>query len=379
MGRRQDWRYWWDHRPLTPAYSGWLLMGLGLFFFGAATNTLSGWLYVLSGVIIALLGLAAWFSWCNLRGLTVKRHLLEPVTAGDSLQVQIQITNQTTQTKSGILIEDRLPTILGPVVTGVLEEVRPRTAVTWSYQQPVARRGVYRWQTLELRTAAPLGLFWSARSQVIPTTAVVYPPCLPLSHCPLLARLGQATNPRLDSQDRRSQVSNEGLVRSLRPYRWGDSTRLIHWRSSAHTGVLQIRELEIFSRDQAVVIALDTATTWDPTAFEQAVVAAATLWSYAHRRGSPASLWTAGQGLVSGRHLVLSTLAAVQPQEPQTSPPLSQPLVWLTSSPHRLTALNPGSCWLLWSNSRELGNDPVAGGLVMDWQQPLSPQLQRNF
>ena len=34
---------WLETHWATPAYGGWVLIGIGLSFFGAATNTMAGW------------------------------------------------------------------------------------------------------------------------------------------------------------------------------------------------------------------------------------------------------------------------------------------------------------------------------------------------
>ncbi len=41
---------WVESHWATPAFSGWIILGIALAFFGAATNTMAGWLYVLSGI-----------------------------------------------------------------------------------------------------------------------------------------------------------------------------------------------------------------------------------------------------------------------------------------------------------------------------------------
>jgi len=46
------------------------------------------------------------------------------------------------------------------------------------------------------------------------------------------------------------QRASQGLTRNLRQYRQGDSTRLIHWKTSARLGELQIRELEVLREDR---------------------------------------------------------------------------------------------------------------------------------
>ncbi len=64
---------WLETHWVNPAYIGWILGALALFFFMAATNTLSGWLYVMSGVIFALLAIASTLSTRNLKGIAVTR------------------------------------------------------------------------------------------------------------------------------------------------------------------------------------------------------------------------------------------------------------------------------------------------------------------
>ncbi|MBD1941203.1 DUF58 domain-containing protein, partial [Coleofasciculus sp. FACHB-712] len=49
---------WLETRWVTPAYAGWILGIIAVCFFGAATNTMAGWLYVISGLSFALLGIA---------------------------------------------------------------------------------------------------------------------------------------------------------------------------------------------------------------------------------------------------------------------------------------------------------------------------------
>nr|MDJ0556239.1 DUF58 domain-containing protein [Microcoleaceae cyanobacterium MO_207.B10] len=50
---------WLETHWVTPAYAGGLLGIFSIFFFGAATNTMAGWLYVISGMSFALLGMGA--------------------------------------------------------------------------------------------------------------------------------------------------------------------------------------------------------------------------------------------------------------------------------------------------------------------------------
>lgn len=238
---------WLESRAVAPAYSGWVLAAVALCFFGAAINTMGGWLYVLSGISFALLGMAAVLSARSLLGLDVSRHLIQPVSAGDQLTIELELENQTTQPKTLLQIQDLIPFVLGQPVQASIETIPPHQVYQWVYYYPTQRRGVYRWQTVQLRTATPLGLFWCRRRHNVPATAIVYPMVLPLSSCPLVDEMRQKDTVQFYSQDQRFQAATEGLTRSLRPYRIGDPTRLIHWRTSARYGELRVRELEVMT------------------------------------------------------------------------------------------------------------------------------------
>ncbi|WP_017307205.1 DUF58 domain-containing protein [Spirulina subsalsa] len=375
--------HWLEQRWAAPAYSGGILLTLALCFFGAATNTMAGWLYAISGLILALLGLSILLSMRNLSQLKVRRFPITPVTVGDELAIELELENPTLQPKLLLQVWDQVPPPLQTQEAIALEVIPPQTTQRCTAYYQARKRGVYRWQNVDLRTASPLGLFWCRRSHSAPGKAIVYPTVLPLTYCPLVESLGQDDTLQIE-RDRRYQSATQGITKALRPYRLGDPTRLIHWRTSARLGILQVRELEMLTSGQEVVICLDTQHPWDPDSFEQAVTATASLYFYASRAQLAVKLWTAKTGLVQGNHLVLETLAATSPQEERHGdPPQNVPLVWLTSSRQTLQNLPTGSCYVLFP-------DPLAGtiapilqstypGLVIDPEKGLQQQLQRRI
>jgi uncharacterized protein (DUF58 family) len=372
---------WLETNWVTPAYAGWLLMVLTICFFGAATNTMAGWLYVLSGVGVSLLGVAAILPPRSLQSLTIERMPILPVTAGAELEIAIAIHNPTAQVQSLFQVQDLAPISLHkPPITAV-DTIPPRSEYRWVYRQPTEHRGVYQWQRIALRSGAPIGLFWCQRYRQAPAIAYVYPQILKLSQCPLIDGIGSSDrHTDRQSANRHLELATEGITRSLRPYRYGDSLRLIHWRTSARYGDFQVRELEIDRGGKDVVIYLDSGVNWNFADFEQAVIAACSLYFYASK--SPqlnVKLWTAGNGLISGNRQVLEALAAVQMDEPAQPelPPTS--LVFLTSQPQKLATLPPGSRWLLWPSDR-FTPTASAPGIVINSQQSLQQQLSRaNF
>jgi len=381
---------WLELHWLNPAYSGWVLGGLSLFFFIAATNTLSGWLYVLSGAGMAIVLVSGYLSRQSLKGLTIARLKIDPVSAGDTLAVTLQIENHTPDPKVLLQVVDQLPIVLGDPVEDAISVIAPQDYVEWSYTQATQHRGIYRWESVILRTASPLGLFWYRQSFSAPGRAIVYPTVLSLSRCPLIDDLGKTQNPKVDNEatafNRPQQMVTE-ITRTLRPYRWGDPMRFIHWRTSARYGELRVRELEVFQGGQSLLIALDSHLSWIDSppqvdvphlvqAFEQAVTAAASLYFYAQHLNIPVSLWTAAQGVMTGKYLVLEALAATQPSEPQNHDlPLGDPIIWLSQNPTSTHSLPGGSRWLLWSEPQ---NELVKGtGKYINPHEALGVQLNQ--
>lgn len=373
---------WLERRWIVPAYSGWVLGAFSICFLAAAINTMAGWLYVISGVSFALLGMAATLPVRSLKGIHLQRLPIQPISAGDELTVEIELHNSSPQPKTLLQIRDLIPFVLSEPVSGVIETVLPHQTHRWVYYQPTKQRGVYRWHTTQLRTATPLGLFWCRRERNLPATAIVYPTVLPLTTCPLIDEIGQEDSPQYFSRDRRSQLANQDLTRSLRPYRWGDPFRLVHWRTSARYNELRVRELEVFTGGQEVVICLDSASPWDTENFEQAVIAAASLYFYATRSQLSAKLWTANAGLLQGHRVVLEALASVNFNEtPGNTAPPKQPIVWLTANSASINSLPAGSRWLLWPDRTPTPKSIARErpGIIIQPEQQLQTQLQSGI
>ncbi|MEC4803929.1 MAG: DUF58 domain-containing protein [Jaaginema sp. PMC 1079.18] len=375
--------HWLETHWVTPAYGGLVLGGIALCFFGAATNTMAGWLYVISGAILALLVIGAILPPKAIQSLQIRRLPLPPISQGDRFSMTIEIVNPTAQAKTLIQIRDRSPLRLTSPQQTVIEAIPPHTTHRWTYTAIAQHRGIYHWHNLALRSASPLGLFWCERASQATAKVVVYPQVLPLTRSPLLDTLGRDDSWQTD-RDRRYQDANEGMTRTLRPYRIGDPTRLIHWRSSARFGEFQVRELETFISGQAVIIGLDTAATWSDALFEQAAIAAASLYFYAHRCQLSVQLWTASTGLIRGHRVVLEALAAALPQEAYNQPPpfSNLPWVWLTPQAGGFATLPPGSrgVWFVDAENPRLpktpGQCPI---LAVNQQEDLKLQLGQSL
>jgi uncharacterized protein (DUF58 family) len=108
---------------VKPAYAGGLLSGLSVFFLASATNTMAGWLYVISGVSFALMGLAVILPIRSISPLRIRRRPIAPVSTGDELLIELEIINPLPQSKTLLQVQDLLPKALGEPVRGAIAAI----------------------------------------------------------------------------------------------------------------------------------------------------------------------------------------------------------------------------------------------------------------
>jgi len=90
---------WLEDRGILPAYGGGVIIGITLCFFGAATNTMAGWLYAICGTTIAVLILSIILPRRSLLPLKVRRLAIVPVSAGDDLSISLEIENTSNHSR----------------------------------------------------------------------------------------------------------------------------------------------------------------------------------------------------------------------------------------------------------------------------------------
>jgi uncharacterized protein (DUF58 family) len=328
---------------------------------------------VLSGLVLALLVLGALLPRRSLGRLILRRPRISPVHAGDILSIEVELENQTSTPVNLFQIFDTLPHILSKVQPSrSIETIPARSKFCWQYDVSAHRRGIYHWQEIRLRTASPLGLFWSAQRHELSARAVVYPQVLELTQCPLLDDLGLDQNRQLFNQ-RYYQAAAEGVTKNLRSYRYGDPIRFIHWRSSARFEEFKVRELEVITGGKEIIIGLDTNSKWQPEQFEQAVTVAASLYCYAYSRQLNVKLWLPGLGLISGQQAVLEVLAAVEVLENKNDSPPPGNVIWLTQNPASLEGVGR---WIFFSSAGANLSHIESKGLIINSSQSLVDQLQ---
>ena len=169
----------------------------------------------------------------NLRGLEVEISELKPVPAGLALDVPIKVTADP-RPRFQLSVKLRLEGCAA--IQGEAECLAGGGQL--SLKGPPLRRGCYRIQGASLESPYPFGLLLWKRRLPVAGELLVYP-------CPRSLIEGRSAADTLDELLERGNSGGEDLQPSgLRDHRDGDDVRLIHWRSSARSGRLVIREWE---------------------------------------------------------------------------------------------------------------------------------------
>lgn len=265
-----------------------LYLGILLVLLLSAMTSGINLLVLLFGMLLGVLVVSMLLVRPALRGAVARRRLPSGVFAGQPFAVEVELKNKSRYLSAwSISVRDGFrtdgqqhwPAVWFPRVAGG----RSRNGV---YRAVLPRRGRYQLGPLRLTTSFPVGLAQATRTLPAEESLIVYP-----RPGKLTARWTQGWDD-LDvsrSRDALRRTSVEEEFRSLREFRAGDSTRLIHWRTSARKGELMVREFE-YPQTQDSVVLLDLWTPDDASpaqlqVVEDAVSFAATVCATACRNG----------------------------------------------------------------------------------------------
>ncbi|WP_051299973.1 DUF58 domain-containing protein [Actinomadura rifamycini] len=164
---------------------------------------------------------------------------------------------------------------------------------TVSYALPTDRRGRIAVGPLRLVRADPLRLARRVREYGAPGSLLVRPRTVVLPPLPS----GRAHHLEGPTSDR--SPAGTATFHALREYVVGDELRHVHWKSSARTGTLMVRQLVDASLPTTTVVLEARPDRWaDPDDFELAVDAAASVAAGAAAAGFPVRVLT-GNGPVA--------------------------------------------------------------------------------
>lgn len=226
--------------------------------------------------------LNGWIVYGMLKGIELQRRLPRRASVGESVPIELQVTNKKRLLATHMLeVHDQVTELdaksSAREVEGVVTFVRipPRSQRTGRYHLRFPKRGRYRIGPARISSRFPLGI--GERGQLMSDSASL------IIH-PAVGRL-------LPSWRRQQKELAESVHRTfsrpglfddefhrIREYRDDDNPRSIHWRSSARRGVLMIREHQQNRQaDSLIILDLPDLPEWSEQASEMAISLAATI------------------------------------------------------------------------------------------------------
>ena len=320
--------------------AGWIyILGIVLVSL-AAINTGNNLLFLILASLIASILMSGILSSITLAGVELSLHLPEHIFAQQPVRTEVELRNEKLTLPSFSLRVEAVQK-KGEAATTMLETpvyfpyLPRRDAVKQTVPMLFQKRGLYRQEAFRIVTRFPFGFLQKARRLDLATEVLVYPPVAASSE---LLEVLPGIQGAMESQ---SKGRGQDLY-ALRDYLPNDSARHVHWKASARSGTLMVRE---FARedDCRVLLVFDPqspaanaqASANEKAGFERAVTfCAALVWNF-HERDAWLEYRSVGVTAPSAPASenifgILRHLALVQPIRPDARTEL---LAQLTADP----------------------------------------------
>jgi uncharacterized protein (DUF58 family) len=302
--RRALWGLVWPrrHERIQATISGVVLIGLAMGIGTAAYNSASNILFIALSLLLACLILSGVLAWLNLRRVEWQVEVQPPLRAGQEAEVGLILRNgkkflptyalwfefaagafdkgedarpETTLTAKGIDVWAALKKAEQAAAAGAVH-LRTRldpggeARLAWAFTP--AKRGLFRIELRSVGSLFPFGFLKKMAGIEIRREVHVWP-------APVDYRKFAGASPRRPSGELQlARAGNEGEMIALRRYESGDSHRLVHWKASARTGRLLVRQFSAQSQEACSVWLRTDGGVWTrPEQFELLLSFAATL------------------------------------------------------------------------------------------------------
>lgn len=264
--------------------------GATLFIGVAAMNSQTNLLFGVLGMMMGVLLVAAYISRTSIRKLSVHRSVPDHLVVGDPATLVYTLSNGKRYWPSISVSMGELDGCEGFVFQpyGYLLHAPAGSSKQLTVPLMPKRRGIHELDRYQLSTSFPFGFVKRATLatkreaiMIFPALAQVSPAILML--CQSAENAGARMRPRRGGDDE---------FYGLREYRVGENPRMIHWKLSAHSGDLVMREMTRVSPPRLMIV-LDNYCAYDDCNLsdtELTIAMAASLASLALGRGYPVGL-----------------------------------------------------------------------------------------
>jgi len=214
----------------------------------AALNTGNNLLYLILSVMLSLSLLAVCILWTDLWRVSAEISLEGPVYAKDETGLKVRVKNGKPMPAYSldILAADAL----SPGYCGI---VSPHGQTDLQLRVRFDRRGLHSRRTFSVRSTFPFVLVESEKIMKVSGEVLVYPEMLDVSS--LVSELSGGLGGGVTAPT----PADENDLYSLRDFRYGDDRRRIHWKASAKTDGLVVRDYAL-GASRKVTILVDNLT-----------------------------------------------------------------------------------------------------------------------
>ena len=217
------------------------------------------WMVLVSA--IALIGQAVVFGYMGLKGIRYDRRLSRTrVFEGEQIRYEETLENHKALPVPWLRVESEIPISLK--FTNAQEEEEqdshhhsalfflwPLTKVVRRYDVTCQRRGVYQMNTVAMTVGDLFSFKVSMRSFSLGLSLLVYPKLLSPNEAQI-----PSTRLQGDLMVRRFINPDPFLYSGIRPYAPGDVMRDIHWRASARSAQLMIKQRDFTAQPKLMLI-----------------------------------------------------------------------------------------------------------------------------
>jgi uncharacterized protein (DUF58 family) len=231
------------------------------------------------------------------------------VFVDESAKVELRVHNAAWRTSPVVRLSDPVAGTIGATLS--VAPLRPRHDAVAAYRLPSERRGHVQIGPMRMERRDPFGLA-ARRSTIAGVTEVLVYPRWQLLDFP---DRWNGAGPLSQLMRRRMLARNTDEFHSLRNYAPGDDLRRVHWKQSARSEDLKIKETDPTAVQRMAVLLDVDASRYDAQSFEEAVSAAASFALSADRAGFKVHASTNAASTAASEDLeeYLETLALAVP------------------------------------------------------------------